>query len=133
MKAFMTKTRVTRAMLVACRCNDGVCSCSPASGDDPITISFSASALDSSATSKGNNMTTNTKVPLSPIQAAAQSDDHAALFKSVVASARALRLDDIDFDKPIDAAELQAKLAKSSNITHRIALKRALSLMGCLP
>ena len=73
----------------------------------------------------------NAKVPLSPIQAAAQSKDHGALFKGVMASAPALRLD-IDFDKPIDAQELQAKLAKSSNTTHRMALKRALSLMGCL-
>ena len=68
---------------------------------------------------------------LSPIQAAAQSNDHAALFKGVMASAQLLRLD-IDFDKPIDAQELLAKLAKSSNTTHRMALKRALSLMGCL-
>jgi hypothetical protein len=34
-------------------------------------------------------------VPLSPIQAAARSDDHAALLKRVIASARLLR---IDFD-----------------------------------
>jgi len=57
-------------------------------------------------------MTSNTKVPLSPIQAAAQSDDHAGLFKSVMASARLLRLD-IDFDKPIDINELNAKMRKA--------------------
>jgi hypothetical protein len=70
-------------------------------------------------------------VPLSPIQAAAQSDDHAALLKSVMASARLLRID-FDPSKPVDIDELNAKLSKSSNYTERMALKKTLSLMGCL-
>ena len=74
---------------------------------------------------------TDANVPLSPIQAAAQSDDHAALLKRVIASARLLR---IDFDpaKPIDIDELNAKLSKSVNYTERMALKNALWRMGCL-
>jgi hypothetical protein len=70
-------------------------------------------------------------VPLSPIQAAAQSDDHAALLKRVIASARLLRID-FDPSKPVDIDELNAKLSKSSNYTERMALKKTLSLMGCL-
>jgi hypothetical protein len=74
---------------------------------------------------------THANVPWSPIQAAAQSEHHAALLKSVIASARRLR---IDFDpaKPVDIDELNAKLSKSSNYTERMALKKTLSLMGCL-
>ena len=70
-------------------------------------------------------------MPLSPIQAAAQSDHHARLLKSVMASARLLR---IDFDpaQPVDIDELNAKLSQSSNYTERMALKKTLSLMGCL-
>jgi hypothetical protein len=70
-------------------------------------------------------------VPLSPTQAAAQSEHHATLLKSVKASARVLRLD-VDWAKPIDINELNAKLSKSSDYAQRMALKRNLSLMGCL-
>ena len=48
-----------------------------------------------------------------------------------MASARILRLD-IDLTEPIDINELNAKLSKSSDIAQRMALKRNLSLMGCL-
>jgi hypothetical protein len=62
---------------------------------------------------------------------AAQSEHHAALLKSVIASARRLR---IDFDpaKPVDIDELNAKLSGSSNYTERMALKNVLWRMGCL-
>jgi hypothetical protein len=74
---------------------------------------------------------TDANVPLSPIQAAAQSEHHAALLKSVIASSRRLR---IDFDpaKPVDIDELNAKLSRSSNYTERMALKNVLWRMGCL-
>jgi hypothetical protein len=74
---------------------------------------------------------TDANVPLSPIQAAAQSEHHATLLKSVIASARRLR---IDFDpaKPVDIDDLTAKLSKSSNYVERMALKKNLALMGCL-
>ena len=71
-------------------------------------------------------------LPLSPIQAAAQSDDHAALLKRVIASARLLRID-FDPSEPIDDIdEFNAKLSKSSNYVERMALKKNLALMGCL-
>ncbi len=70
-------------------------------------------------------------VPLSPVQAAAQSQCHATLLKSVRASARMLRID-IDLAKPIDIDELNVKLSKSLNYTQRMALKKNLSLLGCL-
>ena len=70
-------------------------------------------------------------VPLSPIQAAVQSGHHATLLMRVMASARLLRID-FDLSKPVDIDELNAKLSKSSNYAERMALKKNLSLMGCL-
>jgi hypothetical protein len=58
-------------------------------------------------------------------------EDHKTLFRSVMASARILRLD-IDLTEPIDINELNARLSKSSDYAQRMALKRNLSLMGCL-
>ena len=97
------------------------------------TVKFAdrLNAIASNADLNSKRRFTDANVPLSPIQAAAQSDDHAALLKRVIASARLLR---IDFDpaKPIDIDELNAKLSKSVNYTERMALKNALWRMGCL-
>jgi hypothetical protein len=97
------------------------------------TVKFAnrLNAIASDADLNSKRRFTDANVPLSPIQAAAQSDDHAALLKRVIASARLLR---IDFDpaKPIDIDELNAKLSKSVNYTERMALKNALWRMGCL-
>jgi hypothetical protein len=117
-----------RAMLLSCRCEGSACTCTTPDGEKvklPGTISAGKYREDAPMTSN------DAKVRLSPIQAAAQSEDHKALFRSVMASARILRLD-IDLTKPIDINELNAKLSKSSDYAQRMALKRNLSLMGCL-
>ena len=97
------------------------------------TVKFAdrLNAIASNADLNSKRRFTDANVPLSPIQAAAQSDDHAALLKRVIASARLLRID-FDPSKPVDIDELNAKLSKSSNYVERMALRKNLSLMGCL-
>jgi hypothetical protein len=118
-----------KAMLLHCRCEDSSCTCKTPDGEK-VKLSGMISAGKYRDVSESTS-SSDARVALSPIQAAAQSEDHKALFRSVMASARILRLD-IDLSKPIDINQLNAKLSKSSDITQRMALKRSLSLMGCL-
>ena len=118
-----------KAMLLHCRCEDSSCACKTPDGEK-VKLSGMISAgkyRDNSSSTASSDA----RVALSPIQAAAQSEDHKTLFRSVMASARVLRLD-IDLTEPIDINELNAKLSKSSDYAQRMALKRNLSLMGCL-
>jgi hypothetical protein len=117
-----------RAMLLHCRCEGDACTCKTPDGEKAKLSGMinAGKYRDGSSTASSD-----ARVALSPIQAAAQSEDHKALFRSVMASARILRLD-IDLTRPIDINELNAKLSKSSDYAQRMALKRNLSLMGCL-
>jgi hypothetical protein len=119
---------LNRAMLLHCLCESGACTCRTPDGETvklPGIISAGKYREDAPIASNDAN------AQLSPIRAAAQSDHHATLLKSVIASARLLR---IDFDpaKPVNINELNGKLSKSSNYTQRMALKKNLFLLGCL-